>query len=479
LKLSWPAPPAGQSVSKYIIRYTPGAYIAGAAGQRQTREVTAPATSITLSGLAPFTLYSIDVTAVSTSGRTATRHVNVWTAKPVDDKRYLYVVRLPKNRQGFTNLRPQIEVFDVANGHRWVKNIPLPSGIYGVRGVAANVATQRLFVAFFNTPSDGYQTGGMLCINLKTNAIVWHKKFPATVVPSPDRFDVTPDGSKIYMPVGEHGSDNFWVVLDAKTGNALGRIHHVTAPHNTIVSVDGTRAFFEGQEKGTQPAAWKHTVAVVDTATDTVIKRVGPFRDVVRPFTINGKGSLIFATVNNFIGFQVGDVASGKVIYTAGPPGYVQPNPAPAVSRSFSHGIAITPDEKTVWVVDGLKAGVHVWDVSKVPQQAPTYLGFVQTRRTGRNLAGQIDPNATQDTDGVPAWLSVSWDGKFVYAESGDIIEVATRRVIGQLRAKTTDALGNLVDAPYTHGRYILEINFDPLGNAVRATDQFGIGLVR
>jgi hypothetical protein len=51
--------------------------------------------------------------------------------------------------------------------------------------------------------------------------------------------------------------------------------------------------------------------------------------------------------------------------------------------------------------------------------------------------------------------------------------------VIGQLRAKTTDSLGNLIDAPYTHSRYMLEINFTPVGNAVRATDQFGIGLVR
>ncbi|MEA2708923.1 MAG: hypothetical protein QOF78_1524 [Phycisphaerales bacterium] len=477
MQVNWSAPPVGQQVAKYIVKYTPGAWAPGTAGQTLTKNVAATATHVTISGLLPFTLYSINVSAVDSTGRSATTHINTWTSAPAADKRYLYVVRLPKTRQGFTNHKPHIEVFDVANGHKWVKNIPLPSGIYAVRGVAANIATQKLFVGFFNTPADTYQTGGLLCIDLKTSKVDWLKRFPKSVVPSPDRFDITPDGSKIYMPVGEHGPDNFWVVLDARTGNALGRIAHVTAPHNTIVSVDGKLAFLEGQEKGTQPLAWKHTIGVVDTATNTVIKRVGPFRDVVRPFTINGKGSLIFATVNNFVGFQVGDVASGKVIYTIAPTGYVQPNPP--LGRALSHGIAMTPDEKFLFVVDGLKVGVHAWDISKTPSQAPKYLGFIKTRYTGKNLAGLKDPSASQDTNGVPAWLTVSWDGKFLYPESGEIIDIATRKVVGQLRAKTTNSAGSLVDAPYTHSRFNVEIHFDPTGKVVRATDQFGIGLVR
>jgi hypothetical protein len=120
-----------------------------------------------------------------------------------------------------------------------------------------------------------------------------------------------------------------------------------------------------------------------------------------------------------------------------------------------------------------------VWDVSKVPFQGPKYLGFVKARFTGQNLAGQKDPAATQDTNGVPAWLAISWDGKYIYPESGEIIEIATRKVIGQLRAKTKNSLGQLVNAPYTHGRFMLEVHFDPTGKVVRATDQFGIGLVR
>jgi DNA-binding beta-propeller fold protein YncE len=477
LKISWPAPTASEAVaiSKYRITYTPGMWAPGSIGQKKTIDVARTATSVTLTGLLPFTLYSIDITAMSASGN-ATTHKNWWTAAPATQKRFLYLFDLPKNRKGFTNLKRQIEVFDVNAGHKWVRNIPLPSGIYNVRGVAASAATKKLYVAFFNGPNDGYQPGGLLCIDLATDKLLWLKRYDKAVVPSPDRFDITPDGSKIYMPVGEHGTNNFWVVLDAKTGNPITRITHVTAPHNTIVSVDGKRAFLEGQEKGTQPAAYKHTVAVVDTATNKVIKRVGPFRDVVRPFTINGKGSLIFATVNNFVGFQVADVAIGKVIYTAAPTNYVQPDPP--LGRSLSHGIAMTPDEKTIWVVDGLKIGVHVWDISKTPASPPKYLGFVKTRAQGKSLTGVKDPNASNDTDGVPAWVVPSYDGKYMYPESGEIIEVATRKVVGQLRSKTINSTGALVDAPYSHSRFILEVNFDG-GKLVRVTDQFGIGRVR
>src|SRR5688572_12586397 len=68
LTLSWSAPSASQNISKYVIRYTPGAYIPGPAGGTQTVEVAAPATSATLANLAPFTLYSIDVSAVNAAG---------------------------------------------------------------------------------------------------------------------------------------------------------------------------------------------------------------------------------------------------------------------------------------------------------------------------------------------------------------------------------------------------------------------------
>jgi hypothetical protein len=119
--------------------------------------------------------------------------------------------------------------------------------------------------------------------------------------------------------------------------------------------------------------------------------------------------------------------------------------------------------------VDGLKIGIHVFDISKTPGEAPTYVGFIKTRATNKNLAGQTDPNASNDADGVPAWIVSSYDGKYMYPESGEIIDVASRTVIGQLRVD---------GAPYTHSRFMLEVDFDSGGKVTHVTDQFGIGRV-
>ncbi|HEX8916624.1 MAG TPA: hypothetical protein VF796_30015, partial [Humisphaera sp.] len=273
-----------------------------------------------------------------------------------------------------------------------------------------------------------------------------------------------------------HGTQGGWVVIDAANGNPTGFIPHVTSSHNTIVSVDGRYAFLEGQEKGTQPAEWTHTVAVVDTATNTVIRRVGPFRDVVRPFTVNGDASLMFATMNNFNGFQVADVTTGKVLYTMPTPGVNQPDPTK--NQVANHGIALSPDQRRLFEVDTGKVGIHVWDVSALPAGAPRYVGFIKTRNPGKNLAGVTDPAATNDVTGGPAWLDMSRDGRWLYAESGEVIDANTLKVVGQLRAKSVSSTGTLTLDPYSHSRFILEV--DVLGGTpVQVSKQFAVGKVR
>lgn len=51
---------------------------------------------------------------------------------------------------------------------------------------------------------------------------------------------------------------------------------------------------------------------VVDTKTNTVVREVGPFGDGIRPFTINGKETMTFVNVDDLLGFEVGDLKSGK-----------------------------------------------------------------------------------------------------------------------------------------------------------------------
>jgi hypothetical protein len=68
-----------------------------------------------------------------------------------------------------------------------------------------------------------------------------------------------------------------------------------------------------------------------------------------------------------------------------------------------------------------------------------------------------------------PSWITFGIDGKFVYPSSGDVIDAATKQVVGGLR----DEIGRQVES-----EKLLEILFVD-GKPIRAVDQIGVGMVR
>jgi DNA-binding beta-propeller fold protein YncE len=288
-----------------------------------------------------------------------------------------------------------------------------------------------------------------------------------------DRFDLTPDGSTIYLPAGEESTSDFWTIINAATGAAEGRIIGPSSSHDTIVSANGQYAYLEGQEKGPEGSQFHHSIAVVDTATNQVVKTIGPFNNVVRPFTVNASNTLVYVTENNFIGFQIGSVTTGKVLFTVPVPGR---NQDLTDGQIVNHGIAITPDGNYIYLVDSSRDGVYVFDVAGAANGiAPTYVGFIPTRKPGDNPAGQPDPSQTDDPTGLPGWIMSSYQGQYMYTEGGDIISTATNTVVGNLRAGSVNSAGQTVPGDYIHSGTMIEVDFNN-GIAVRTSDQFGIG---
>ena len=96
--------------------------------------------------------------------------------------------------------------------------------------------------------------------------------------------------------------------------------------------------------------------AVADSASNQIIKKIGPLKGGVRPFTINGSETLAFTTATGFLGFQVSDIFSGKVLYTVPVKGFT----ASGSTDAPSHGISLSPDEKEVYVIDTPNSYVHL-----------------------------------------------------------------------------------------------------------------------
>jgi hypothetical protein len=180
--------------------------------------------------------------------------------------------------------------------------------------------------------------------------------------------------------------------------------------------------------------------------THTSNSAIGPFSAPVRPFTINAAQTFAFCCVNELLGFEVGDISSGKMIHRVTVPNFEK---GPVKRHGCpSHGVGLTPDESEVWVSDGANNRLHIFDKRHLSAaNAPPYMASIE-------LSDQ------------PGWVTFSLDGKLAYPSTGDVIDVATRKIIAHL----TDETGTAVQS-----EKLLELDFVG-GVPVRAGDQFGIG---
>src|SRR5262245_23830548 len=221
-----------------------------------------------------------------------------------------------------------ILVFDIDRGHAFVKRIPLQGapppapvvdpvtgrgrggGQEAIKGIAAHAGTARLYV------STGRRVAAY---DLLTDKLVWEQTYEDR---GTDRIALSPDGKTLYAPV--LGGPK-WVVADALTGAPIAAVDKPGTAHNTQFSDDGRRVYFESQGN-------TKTMSVVDAKTRAIVKEIGPFGNVVRPFTFNGRQTLLYANINELLGFEIADLNSGAIVAHVEVPG-VTPG------RSPTHGI--------------------------------------------------------------------------------------------------------------------------------------------
>ncbi len=339
-----------------------------------------------------------------------------------------------------------IDVYDIDRGHCLVRSMLVPTQ-RGVRGVAAAPATGMLYISY---GGDGGTQGhgSLLEYDLRADRLIWTRDYAHGI----DSFDVTPDAKTIYMPDGELASSSGWHVVDAATGAEVGAIQAGKGPHNTLVSRDGTRLYM-----GPRFDAYLY---VADTSTRQIVLRVGPVRgDGVRPFTVNGSQTLAYITESGFLGFQVGDLKTGRIIYTVPVRGFAVP--AGFQPTTPSHGISLSPDEREIYLIDTANSYVHVFDVGAVPSSPPRQLADIALHGKTTGFESPCAYDCLRD-----GWLQHSRDGRYVYVgDSGDVIDTATRATATVLE-------------PLHNSRKMLEIDFDSRGTPVFATPREGLGYV-
>ena len=339
--------------------------------------------------------------------------------------RHLLYVAVPGIRDEPQHGGTGILVFDIDHDHQLVRRIPIPAlgdekHPQAAKGICASSATGRLYVS---TPKN------LTCLDLATDNVLWEKIYPSGC----DRMSITPDGKQIFEPTLE---GQYWHVIDAGNGNELAKITTGAGAHNTICGLDGKHVYLAGLKSP--------LLAVADPQTDAIDLNVGPFAAPIRPFTVNGRGTLAYLCVNNLLGFEVGDLVTGKKLHRVEVQGFAV---GPTERHGCpSHGIGLTPNEKELWVCDAHNSRVHVFDNTVMPP------------KQGQSI----------ELRGQPGWITFSLDGRYAYPSTGDVIDVASHKIVTGLKDEQDREVAS---------EKLLEIDFD--GNKPsRAGDQFGLGRV-
>jgi DNA-binding beta-propeller fold protein YncE len=312
-----------------------------------------------------------------------------------------------------------ISVYDIDAGHKLLHRIDIPdSGDY--KGIAASAPLGKLYVT-------SYKKDDLICLDLKTETVVWRKHLGNYA----DSMAMTPDGKRMYLPFR---NEDYWKVVDAATGDILAQIptehgknydvHPIgnpVGPHNTWMNADGTRAYLEVL---TVPY-----VRVVDTATNKVIGKIGPFSKGVRPFAVTADEKFVYANVDGLLGFEVAPVREGdqwghQVLYRVEaqtPATRLADIPNPPAHRPHStpsHGINIRPDQKEVWVADTTYGYVYVYDIA----------GGGRPRQIA-----SVPVYAKPEDRPHPGWISFSIDGSYAYPDGGAVIDTKTKKVVSHI----------------------------------------------
>src|SRR5881227_2674445 len=307
-----------------------------------------------------------------------------------------------------------MDVYDRDHNFALIQHVNLPTSAGG-RGAAVSLPGHMLYIAY---GSDSGSGGSQLAYDLVAGTIVWIKHYNHGI----DSMAITPDGKTIYMPAGENSGSNLWYVEDTSTGNDQGTIQTGQDPHDTVVSVNGSHVYMGPRNRQNTAT----DLYVADTTTNQITQKIGPFLKGVRPFTVNKEETLVYASTTGFLGFQVGSIATGKILYTVPIRGFTC---ASNGASDPSHGVSLSPDEQELYVIDSPCSYVHVFDVSAVPTSPPRQIADIQL---AHSLSGS-EQGCAYDClkDG---WLQHSVDGSFVFVgDSGDVIDTATRKPIGFL----------------------------------------------
>jgi DNA-binding beta-propeller fold protein YncE len=310
---------------------------------------------------------------------------------------YLYVA-VPVVAEDATTDAVSLLAFDIDHGYRFVRRTRVWTR-------ADDDETVRAIVRGAGTTVYVSTTHRLGAIDIRTGTILWQQNYGGHCC---EEIALSPDGRLIYVPAFERP---VWFIVKSATGELLRTISVVGWPRRTVVSLASGKVYL---------GIWEtNRLGVLDPEARTVARQLGPFGGFVCPFTLNRKGTLAFVNVDGLVGFEVVDLNTGLLLDRVSVDAY-----SAEQLKQYecpSHGIAFTPDEKELWVADGVGNQLRIFDAVPYP---PVAIRAIQLARQ-------------------PRGVTFSADGRYAYTSTGEVIDVVAKMIAAVLR----DEHGEVVES--------------------------------
>jgi YVTN family beta-propeller protein len=224
----------------------------------------------------------------------------------------------------------------------------------------------------------------------------------------PNNLSVSKDGKRVYVAiVGGPGAVD---VIDTASLTRAKSIRTEGGIHNTYVTPDG-KFVVAGSIVGKK-------INVIDQKTEEIVWTL-PMEEGVRPMAFetspDGSTKRIFVELSNFNGFVTVDFATRKVVDKIPMPEVAASEKTTAgLQGSPCHGLAVTPDGKTLTVLSKMNSRVY-------------FVSLPDLKIVGETKVGHH-----------PDWITLTPDGKRAYvanagSNSVSVVDIATRKELTQI----------------------------------------------
>jgi YVTN family beta-propeller protein len=168
----------------------------------------------------------------------------------------------------------------------------------------------------------------------------------------PNQCAVTPDGKYVAVPLRQGDAVDIIDVAQEKVVKTL----PVKAPHNAYNAGSNRYMFVSSMAS--------NEISIIDLQKMEYAAHI-PVLGVPRPYVISADGNTMYTALSNLHGFAIADIAEKKVLEKISTPSeHLVLHPVPYETfDTFTHGLALSPDQSQVWLTSLLDDCVYVYDL--------------------------------------------------------------------------------------------------------------------